>query len=63
MSKYNIRKLRKDLIDYFGTAMQSGFPMAVVDLSDIENMSDEELLKYAIKNGVNIEKYEEEWER
>lgn len=63
MSKYNLRKLRKDLIDYFGTAMNSGFSMAVIDLSDIEKMSDEELLNYAVKNGVDIEKYEEDLER
>lgn len=63
MSKYNLRKLRKDLMDYFGTAMNSGFSMAVIDLSDIEKMSDEELLNYAVKNGVDIEKYEEDLER
>ena len=63
MSKYNLRKLKKDLMDYFGTAMNSGFSMAVIDLSDIEKMSDEELLNYAVKNGVDIEKYEEDLER
>ena len=28
----NIDKLRQDLIDYYGTAMSNGFPMAVMDL-------------------------------
>ena len=63
MANYNIKKLRKDLMDYFGTAMNSGFPMAVIDLGDIENMSDEQLLEFASRNGVDIEKYNEEYER
>ena len=63
MANYNIKKLRKDLMDYFGTAMHSGFPMAVIDLGDIENMSDEQLLEFASRNGVDIEKYNEEYER
>lgn len=63
MKNYNINKLRRDLMDYFGTAMHSGFPMAVIDLSEIENMTDEEILKFAAKNGINIEKYNEGMER
>ena len=63
MAKYNTRKLRRDLMDKYGTAMYSGFPMAVIDLSDVESMSDEELLEYAQNQGIDIEKYNEEWER
>lgn len=63
MAKYNTRKLKRDLMDKYGTAMYSGFPMAVIDLSDIESMSDEELLEYAQNQGIDIEKYNEEWER
>lgn len=63
MAKYNTRKLRRDLMDKYGTAMHSGFPMAVIDLSDVESMSDEELLEYAQNQGIDIEKYNEEWER
>ena len=37
----DIEKLRKDLIDYFGTAMASGFGMAVMDLTRVERSSDE----------------------
>ncbi len=50
-------KLRKDLIDYFGSAMFSGFPMAVVDLSDVERASNDELIKIAKKNGFDLSKY------
>ena len=30
-------QLRQDLMDYYGTAMHSGFPMAVIDLSGVES--------------------------
>ena len=29
----NINKLRRDMIDYYGTASFNGFPAAVLDLS------------------------------
>ncbi len=36
-------EIRDDLETYFGTAMCSGFPMAVFDLNELENMNEEEL--------------------
>ena len=54
----NIEKLRDDLRDFYGTAMFSGFPMAVIDLSDIESVSKEELLNIAIKNKFDLKNYE-----
>ena len=50
-------RLRKDLIDYYGTASFNGFPAAVMDLSRIERMSDEELIRFALKNGADLDKY------
>ena len=50
-------RLRRDLMDYYGTAMFSGFPMAVVDLSRIERASDEKLIEIAQKNGVDLSEY------
>ena len=50
-------RLRRDMMDYYGTAMFSGFPMAVVDLSRIERASDEELIEIAQKNGVDLSEY------
>ena len=52
-------KLRKDLIDYFGTAMITLFPQAVLDINKIERASDDELIKTAIQNGFDLSKYEE----
>lgn len=50
-------RLRRDLMDYYGTAMFSGFPMAVFDLSRIERASDDELIEIAQKNGVDLREY------
>lgn len=50
-------KLRKDLINYFGTAVFSGMPMAVIDLSKAERASEDELMQLAYKNGFDPEDY------
>ena len=52
----DVEELRNDLIDYYGTAMQSN-PVAMMDLIKIENASGEEVVRIAMKNGINIEKY------
>lgn len=52
-----IDRLRKDLMDYYGTAAFNGFPMAVVDLGKIERMSDEEIVRLAQEKGIALEKY------
>ncbi len=60
---YNIEELRKDLMDYYGTAMNSGFGMAVIDLSEVENASPEKLISIAKKIGVDLRNYIEDMER
>ena len=50
-------KLRKDLIDYFGSAMGM-FPMAVMDVSKVERASKQELIKIAQQNGFDLRKYQ-----
>ena len=55
-------KLRSDLIDYFGSAMFSGLPMAIVDLSKVEVASPSELIEIAIKNNWDLTKYQIEEE-
>ena len=51
-------RLRRDLIDYFGSAMFSGMPMAIVDLSDVEMASYEELLMIAQRNSFDLREYQ-----
>lgn len=53
----DVNRLRRDMKDYYGTAMFNGFPMAVMDLSKVERMSDRELVELAQKNGVDLRKY------
>lgn len=53
----DFERLRNDLMDYYGTAMCSGFGMAVVDLVKIQNTSYEKLIEYAQECNIDIEKY------
>ena len=53
----DIDRLREDMKDDFGTAMMSGMPAAVMDLSKVESASDEELLRMAEKRQMNLRKY------
>ena len=55
---YDFEKLRKDLKEECLAAMFAGFGMAIVDLSDIERASNEQLLNYAKEFGLNLKKYQ-----
>jgi hypothetical protein len=45
-------ELREKLKDYYGTAMMSGNPMAVMDLSRVEDMDEQQLREEAEKNHI-----------
>ena len=53
----NILKLRKDLIDYYTSAMFIVSPMAIMDLTKVEKASDQELVKIAMDNKFDLSKY------
>ena len=53
----DVDKLREDMEDNYGSAMFDGFPMAVMELSMVEDMSDQELVEFARENGVDLRKY------
>ena len=53
----DIEKLRKDLIDYFTGAMFMVSPIALVDLTEVENASDEKLIQIALDNKFDLKKY------
>ena len=53
----DVDRLRRDLKDYYGTAMFSASPMAVLDLSRVERASDMEIVEMAQKNGVDLSDY------
>jgi len=50
-------RLRKDLIDYFGTATNY-HPLAIFEIIRIENASNNELINIAINNCFDISNYE-----
>ena len=56
---YNIdfESLRKDLIDYYGTALFNASPYAIVELQKIGNATYEELIKIAKDNNFDLNKY------
>ena len=56
MNELNIEKLRNDLINYFGTAM-SFFKVAMFDLNEVYNATDEKIIEIAIRNSFNLENY------
>ena len=49
-------KLRKDLIDYYGTASQI-FHMAIIELSKVERASNEQLIDLALSNRFDLSNY------
>ena len=57
MVNIDFESLRRDLKDYFGSAMFGGMPMAVIDLSDVEVASPEQLIEIARRIGFNINDY------
>ena len=56
----NVEKLRRDLINYYGTATFNGMPNAMIEVIDIERASVEELAIFANQAGFDLEDYEED---
>ena len=52
----DIERLRKDLIDYFGSAT-SIYPVAIMDVIDVEGADYYKLIEIAINNDVDLNKY------
>lgn len=57
MATIDVDELREYMRDYYGTAMMSGFPAAVLDLADVDSMSGEELCETAEDNGIDLRKF------
>ena len=55
--KLDSEGLRKELEDYFGTAMFIASPLAMADYVAVEKADDEELIEIARKNGIDVFKY------
>lgn len=57
IQEIDIERLRKDLLDYYGTALFVVSPLAIIELNKIERANDEELINLAISNNFNLNKY------
>ena len=54
----DIERLRKDLINYYGTAMINASPMALMDVSKAEKANGQELIRMAQAAGLNLNQYQ-----
>ena len=57
MATINVDELREYMRDYYGTAMFSGFPVALLDLSDIDSMDGQELCEKAEAMGIDLRRF------
>ena len=53
----DIETLRSDLVEEFTAAMFCASPVALVDLTEVENASDEELIIIAKNNKYDLNEY------
>lgn len=54
----NIDELRKDLLDYFGTASINASPVAMMNVIEVQKASEEQLVYIAIQNGFDLNNYQ-----
>lgn len=52
----DIERLRRDLIDYFGAAIPI-YPVAIMDVIEVENADYYKLIEIAKCNGFNLDNY------
>ena len=53
----DIEKLRQDLINYYGTAIEYN-PMAMMNLIEIEKASPTRVIEIAISNNIDLDDYQ-----
>ncbi|MBR0405261.1 MAG: hypothetical protein IJI68_08695 [Eggerthellaceae bacterium] len=54
----DVERLREHLLDEYGSAVFSGFPAAVLDAWEIEDMDGYELCRKAEKLGIDLRKFQ-----
>ena len=57
MDKIDFERLRSDLIDYYGTAIASGFKVAIIDISRVESAPFNELIAIATECNFDLNNY------
>lgn len=58
MLEIDYERLRADLVDYFGSAIFSVSPLAIMDVTTVENATPEELIRIALKNNFDLSEYQ-----
>jgi len=58
-SPINTEKLRRDLMNHYGATIFAGFDAALEDLIEVDKASEEELIRHAKKEGIDIQQYKE----
>ncbi len=53
----DVQRLRKDLEDYFMSAMFLVSGAAMMDVIDVQNATDEEVINIALNNGFDLSLY------
>ena len=57
ISEIDVEKLREDLKEHFTAAMFMVSPIALVDVSKVENATSEEVIQIALDNKFDLTKY------
>ena len=57
MATIDVDELRDYMISYYGTAMMSGLPTAVLDMVDVEGASGQELCRIAEDAGIDLRNF------
>ena len=57
MATIDVDALRDYLLGYYGSAMMTGFPAALLDVADVEHASNEELCRMAEEMGVDLSRF------
>lgn len=52
MKPEEIEDIKEELKDFYGTAMTNGFPMAVVDLGNLDSLDEDDLKELAKSIGI-----------
>ena len=53
----DVDKLREDLKEYFTGAYFCASPVALIDLTEVETATDEEIIQIAIRNKIDLSNY------
>ena len=63
IDEIDVDKLREDLYDFFTGAYFNVSPVALMDMTKVETASDEEIIRIAIANRFDLNRYLKQYRR